>query len=80
MHILDRAFISVPCPKCQYEIDVQFRSIHLEDFVFCACCKVQIHLIDSKASSHTSRHKIHSQMYMLQEDLQRMHSTIALDF
>ena len=79
LFVFDRAFIAVPCPRCQYEIDVQFRSVQLEDMILCACCKVQIQLVDNEASGHMARRDSHIQLRNLQRELQRMSRTLTIN-
>ena len=78
MYLFDRAFIAVPCPGCEYETDVQFRSAHLEDVIYCACCKIQLKLVDSEASAHVARRSAHNALRNLESQIQRINRTITI--
>lgn len=69
VHLLDRAFITINCPACTYALDVQLRSVRLEDRVFCPCCKIAIRLVDAEASTHVAHADIDDAMTELQQTI-----------
>ena len=80
MFVFDRAFVAVPCPRCCYETDVQFRSAQLEDVVYCACCKAQIQLVDDEATAHVSRRSAHNAIRDLQRQIEKLNRTLTIEF
>lgn len=79
MFIFDRAFIALPCPRCNYETDIQFRSAQLEDVIYCGCCKAQIQLVDDEATGHGSRRSIHNAIRELERSIKRISSTLTIE-
>ena len=79
MYPFDRAWLRVPCPRCGYEIDVQFRMALLGDVVFCPCCKVRIHPSDDRASGYRARRSIHNALEQFQNDLKDLSITLTID-
>ena len=78
MYVFDRAFIAVPCPRCEYETDIQFRSAHLENVIYCACCKIQLRLVDSEASAHVARRSAHNALRDLERQIQQLNRTLTI--
>lgn len=59
--------ISIECPRCGYEDDVQFVDIKSEKSVYCHNCKVSIQLKDENASVHTGIRQVSESMRKLDE-------------
>ena len=78
MSLLDRAFIPIPCPACSYPLDVQVRSIRLEDRVFCPCCKIAIALVDADASTYTASTTMNEAMADLQATVHNLGTSLTL--
>lgn len=76
---LDRAFLRVPCPRCQYEIAVRFRLAVLGDVVFCPCCKARIQFSDDGASGHKSRRSIHNALEDLQREIANLNRSLTIE-
>lgn len=79
MYPFDRAWIRVPCPRCDYEVDVQFRMVLLEDVVFCPCCKVRIRLSDDRASGHRTRRSVHNALDELRNEITNLNKTLTIE-
>lgn len=79
MYIFDRTFLEIPCPRCSYEVDIQFRQVVLEDVVFCPCCKVRIQLSDNKASGHRARQSTHYALTKLQEEIKNLNKALTFN-
>lgn len=79
MYPFDRAWIRVPCPRCGYEVDVQFRMALLGDVVFCACCKVRIQFSDDRASGYRARRSIHNALEGLRNEIKKINKTITIE-
>ena len=79
MHLLDRAFLRVPCPRCDYEVDVQFRLAQLEDVVFCACCKARIRFSDDEASGYRARRSVHNALTDVQRTIESLNRTLTIN-
>lgn len=47
-----KTWISISCPKCKYEFDIQLQAVKLEMNVICHNCKTNIKLIDSEVSTN----------------------------
>lgn len=80
MNPLDRAFLQVPCPRCEFEVDVQLRLAQLEDLVFCPCCKVRIWFADDEASGHRARRSVHNSLTELQRTIEDLNRTLTFNF
>ena len=79
MHPLDRALLQVPCPRCGYEVDVQFRLAQLEDVVFCACCKARIRFSDDGASGSRARRSVHDALTELQRTIESLNRALTIN-
>ena len=79
VHPLDRAFLHVPCQRCGYEVDVQFRLAQLEDVVFCACCKARIRFSDEEASGSRARRSIHNALAELERTIENLNRTLTIN-
>ena len=44
--------IEIPCPQCEYTIQIQMVDAHTQVFRRCPCCKTLIHLVDGGGSVH----------------------------
>ena len=44
MSLIDGLFVVLNCPNCGYGMDVEIRSVELQETAFCPCCKVAIQL------------------------------------
>ena len=55
---LDKQWMAIECPKCNYSFDTQIIQIRLQENVFCPCCKSTIKLIDEGSSVAISGRKI----------------------
>lgn len=51
-------YVTIPCPSCEYEVDVELLSVRLEESVFCPCCKISIQLVDADASAHGAQKRM----------------------
>ena len=76
MSLFDGLFLTLPCPKCNYEVDVELLSVRLEATTFCPCCKVTIRLIDADASAHGAQEEIKSALKDLENQLKKLNTTI----
>ena len=79
MSFLDNAFIAVPCPRCGYELDVQFVDALLEATVFCSCCKSEMRLVDEEASAHDARRAVEGAVHDLQNQARELGMTITIE-
>ena len=77
MRLLDGTFVTLPCPACTYPVEVQFRSIRLEDRVFCPCCKIAIKLVDDEASTYVASSRIDGAMADLHQTLDSLSRTFT---
>ena len=75
---IDGLFIVVNCPKCGYGMDVELRSVELQERVFCSCCKVVVQLVDTDASLHGAQEEIDSAIDDLQRQLNKLSKTFTL--
>lgn len=78
MHIFHNTFIPLPCPRCQYEFDIELQSVRLEERVICPCCKVNIKLSDSSASGYGANKEISTALDGLNQTIKKMNFTIRL--
>lgn len=74
--MFEGVFITVPCPKCNYEMDIELISVRLQETTFCPCCKVSIQLRDSEASLFGSQEEIESAFNDLKQELKKLNMTI----
>ena len=79
MNPFDRAFLGVPCPRCGYEVDVQFRLALLEDLVFCPCCKARIRFSDDTASGHRARRSVRNALAEFQREIKNLNRTLTIE-
>ena len=79
MCLFDRAFIALPCPACTYPVEVQLRSIRLEDRVFCPCCKGAIKLVDAEATTYVASARIDGAMANIRETLDSLNKTLTFE-
>ncbi|MBI5539674.1 MAG: hypothetical protein HY951_06415 [Bacteroidia bacterium] len=59
---LNYTWISINCPKCSYEFDIQLIDAKSEKNVYCHNCKLTIRLQDSEASVHTGIDSVNNAM------------------
>ena len=76
MSLFDGLFVTLACPKCSYEMDVEILSARLEETVFCPCCKVTIQLVDADASVHGAQEEIESALKDFESQLNKLNTTI----
>ena len=76
MNLFDGLFVTLPCPECNYEMDVELLSVHLGATTFCPCCKVTIRLVDADASVHGAQEEIESALKALKNQLKKLNTTI----
>ena len=76
MNLFDGLFVTLACPKCYYEMDVELLSVRLEETTFCPCCKVTIQLVDSEASVHGTQKKMESVLKDFESQLKKLNTTI----
>ena len=55
---LDRAFVTVACPRCAYPLDVQLLDVRIQARIFCPNCKVEVRLTDAGASTEVATRQI----------------------
>lgn len=79
MYIFNRTFLEIPCPQCNYEIDIQFCQVLLEDVVFCPCCKARIQFSDDRASGHRACQSVHNAMIKFQEDIKNLNKALTIN-
>ena len=77
MSLIDGLFIVVNCPKCGYGMDVELRSVELQETVFCPCCKVATQLVDANASLYGAQEEIDSAINDLQRQLKKLNKTFT---
>ena len=75
MSLIDGLFVVLNCPNCGYGIDVEIRSVELQETAFCPCCKVAIQLVDANASVHGAQEEIDSAMEDLQREFKKLSKT-----
>ena len=75
MSLIDGLFVVLNCPNCGYGMDVEIRSVELQDTVFCPCCKVAIRLVDANASVHGAQEEIDSAIKDLQSEFKKLNQT-----
>ena len=75
MNLFDGLFVTLPCPNCSYEMDVELLSVRLEATTFCPCCKVTIRLVDADASVHGAQEEIESALKDLESQLKNLNTT-----
>ena len=78
MSLIDGLFIVVNCPKCGYGMDVELRSVKLQERVFCPCCKVTIQLVDANASLYVAQEEIDVAINDLQKQLEKLNKRFTL--
>ena len=75
MSLIDGLFIVANCPRCSYGMDVELRSVELQETVFCPCCKVAIQLVDENASLYGAQEEIDSALESLQREIKKLNKT-----
>lgn len=68
---IDNVWVTVSCPKCNYQFDVLILQIRLEDYVFCPCCKIDISLKDDDASVNKVNREIENSIKDLMSSLKK---------
>ena len=76
VNLFDGLFVTLACPKCSYEIDVELLSVRLEATTFCPCCKVTVQLVDADASVHGTQEKIESALKDLESQFKELNTTL----
>lgn len=79
MGLLDRNFMSAQCPRCTYEMDVQFRAILLEDMVYCPACRSRIRLVDENASAHEAGRQLEGALREMEREINSPNMTITIE-
>ena len=72
MDLFEGTFISAPCPKCGYAMDVELVSVQLQESIFCPCCKATVRLIDADASFHAAQVDIESTLRDFSRQLKKL--------
>ncbi len=75
MNLFDGQFVTLACPKCNYEMDVELLSVRLEATTFCPCCKMTIRLVDADASVHGAQEEIESALKDFESQLKKLNTT-----
>ena len=78
MDITKGVFVSVPCPSCGYEVDIELLSVRLQERVFCPCCKIRIQLIDHDATVFGSQVKVEAAFEDLKKTVEKLNTTITI--
>ena len=78
MNLSKGIFVAMPCPVCGYTMDVELLSVHLEEIVFCPCCKVTIQLVDDGASVHAAQQEIESAIEDLRNTVNKLNQTFKI--
>lgn len=78
MDITKGVFISMPCPSCGYEVDVELLSIRLQERVFCPCCKFRIQVIDDHATVFGAQEEIEAAIEELKKTVEKLSTTITI--
>ena len=68
----------MPCPVCVYAMDVELLSVHLEERMFCPCCKVTIKLVDDEASLYGAQQEVESAIEDFRSTLNKLNKTIRI--
>ena len=79
MDFFDSLFVTVTCPKCNYEMDVELISIRLQAIIFCPCCKITIQLSDADGNVHSSQRNFNSAMKDLEDQIEKLSTTIQIN-
>ena len=79
MDITKGVFVSVPCPSCDYEVDIELMSVRLQERVFCPCCKIRIQVIDHDATVFRSQEKIEVAFEDLKKTVEKLNTTITIE-
>jgi uncharacterized Zn finger protein (UPF0148 family) len=66
---LNDQLIDVPCPRCDYGLEVALIDIRLEGRIFCPNCKGTIQLQDSEASTEAGLRRVDRSMKDLEKTL-----------
>ena len=72
-------FVTVACPNCHYEMDVELLSVRLESTTFCPCCKMTIRLVDAGASVYGAQEEIESAMKDCEKQIKKLNSTVRFN-
>ena len=78
MDITKGVFVSMPCPSCGYEVDVELLSVRLEERVFCPCCKIRIQLIDDDANVFGAQERVEAAFEDLKNTVEKLNTTITI--
>lgn len=54
MSDLEKLWVSINCPKCNFEFEIQVLNSKLQEIVYCHNCKCSIRLVDETASAHSA--------------------------
>ncbi len=58
MFDLNKNWITIECPNCSYQDEIQLIDVKTKKTVFCHNCKIKINLLDGDASVHTGVNNI----------------------
>ena len=78
MNLSKGIFVAIPCPVCGYVMDIELLSVHLEERVFCPCCKVTIGLVDDGASLYAAQQEIESAIEDLRNTVSKLNQTVKI--
>ncbi|MFE7461023.1 hypothetical protein [Streptomyces sp. NPDC057554] len=45
-----QTLVSIPCPSCGYEVEIQLLDARVQAYRYCPCCRNRIHLVDADGS------------------------------
>lgn len=71
---IDREWISIECPKCGYQDEIQLIEARLESTIYCHNCKTLIKLVDEGASIHSGKEAISKSI----NDLQKLFKSLGI--
>lgn len=78
MSFFNGLYVTIPCPRCDYGVDVELQSVRLEESVFCPCCKISIQLVDADASAHGAQERMESALKSFESQLNELDTTFRI--
>ena len=66
------SWIEIPCPRCGYELEVQFMDVATQVRRWCPCCRVRIALVDEGGSVHGALADVQAAMDGLERMLKKL--------
>lgn len=77
---LEEQLISVPCPQCGYEFDIELADVVCQVYRWCPCCRVRIRLSERRADVYGPLQDVDSAVRDLEKTIDKVNKELRRIF